>query len=228
MRRRLVSLSFALAVVLAFTGFASSQGMEFTGGLTYNTYRVDFDGLEADLGITNGFGFFLGGQYWVTDTIAVGGQIERLLISGDASETYDAGGLPITAKAKADGGSTGFLGTVTMDLGKSSAFRIQPFAAAGIYTLEVTVDETLTAPGYLPEETRAVLKFDSRFGGKVGVNTRIQLTPTVVLNAFGAYRFISDFTEGTVRVGGVSMPMDDVVGWDLSGVSVGAGVVIGF
>ena len=60
------------------------------------------------------------------------------------------------------------------------------------------------------------------------MNTRIQLTPTVVLNAFGAYRFISDFTEGTARVGGVSMPMDDVVGWDLSGVSVGAGVVIGF
>lgn len=224
MRRRLVSLSFALAVVLAFTSFAS--GMEFTGGLTYNTYRIDFDGFEADLGITNGYGFFFGGQYWVTDTIAVGGQIERLLFSGDASETFDVGGLPVTVKDKADGGSTGFLGTVTMDLGKSSAFRIQPFAAAGIYTLEVT--ETLTAPGYLPEETRAVLKFDSRFGGKVGVNTRIQLTPTVVLNAFGAYRFISDFTEGTVRVGGVSMPMDDVVGWDLSGVSVGAGVVIGF
>jgi len=219
-----VSLSFALAVVLAFTGFAS--GMEFTGGLTYNTYRIDLDGIEADLGITNGYGFFFGGQYWVTDTIAVGGQIERLLFSGDVSETFDVDGLPVTVKYKADGGSTGFLGTVTMDLGKSSAFRIQPFAAAGIYTLEVT--ETLTAPGYLPEETRAVLKFDSRFGGKVGVNTRIQLTPTVVLNAFGAYRFISDFTEGTFRVGGDSRPMDDVVGWDLSGVSVGAGVVIGF
>src|SRR5690606_15055496 len=177
-------------------------------------------------GITNGYGFFFGGQYWVTDTIAVGGQIERLLFSGDVSETFDVDGLPVTVKYKADGGSTGFLGTVTMDLGKSSAFRIQPFAAAGIYTLEVT--ETLTAPGYLPEETRAVLKFDSRFGGKVGVNTRIQLTPTVVLNAFGAYRFISDFTEGTFRVGGDSRPMDDVVGWDLSGVSVGAGVVIGF
>jgi len=71
-----------LAVVLVFTMGTSAQefsveNMKFVGGLTYNTYDgtvtendetlPDFDQPE----VKEGYGFFLGGQYWFDPQMAV-------------------------------------------------------------------------------------------------------------------------------------------------------------
>lgn len=80
----------ALAVVLGVLLLAAPAyaQIEAVGGVTYNTYSMD---KEADKAFKSGLGLFGGVQYWISDAIAVGAQVESLS-SGEAKPDPNTSG----------------------------------------------------------------------------------------------------------------------------------------
>lgn len=201
----------ALALVVA-AGPAMAQ-LEVFGGATYNTYAIDWEALEGlpivgpvveELSFDQGLGLHGGLQWWLSERVAVGGQIDWIEGTGSA----DSATLRATA--------LGYLARVTTDLSASETFQVQPFGAIGLYTATARLDR----PGF----PRLRAEADPQVGGLLGLTIALPLTSQLKLHGTLGYRRVT-FTSGTVNGPG-NPTWDDPDLWDMSGLTAGLGVTL--
>lgn len=231
MVRKLVSVTAVLLGIILMTGTVSAQ-FEVVGGVTYNTYSIKWAGLPANLSgveFNSGLGAYAGAQYWISDSLAIGAQFDYL--TGSGKETFremDWDGDLIndteTYEIKATG--TGYLATVTMNLLSNERITVRPFAAAGMYGVSTDIKASInySDPLTADESVTIKLKPDKRFGGKAGVSFGFEVAPGLTLGAVAAYRYVGEFTSGTMEGPGVSAEFEDMEGLSFSGFMVGASI----
>lgn len=235
MVRMLAGVTSVLVGVLLLAGTVSAQ-IELVGGATYNTYSLEWDGLPPELSnvqFNSGLGAYGGAQYWISDAAALGAQFEYFTGSGKDSVReldYDGDLILDTASYEVSATGMGYLATVTMNLPMGATTAIRPFAAAGMYGVSVDSKISISSSDpFTPDlSVAAKLKGDKRFGGKAGINFGMELAPGLTLSAVAAYRYVSEFTSGTLEFLGVETEWEDLEGLNVSGFSVGAALSYAF
>lgn len=169
-----------LAVLLAILVLASpaSAQLDAVAGVTYNTYTVEEDLGRAVQPFKSGLGFYGGVQYWISDAVAVGAQIEHLS-TGEAQIT--GGDAKFTSRMT----SLGFLATATYHLDVSDAFYVRPFLGAGVYKAQWK----FTAKG---QDETATFETKPSFAAKLGAQVGTDITSNLSVTGVVGYRFVSD------------------------------------
>lgn len=235
MARTLGIATVVLIAVLVLAGTVSAN-VEFVGGATYNTYSIDWSGLPPELSnieFNSGLGAYVGAQYWINSALAVGAQLDYFSGTGQErfqESDYDGDGFLDTESLKLNAVGTGYLATLTTKLNPSDRVEIRPFAAIGMYQLTINEKASIdfSDPSWLDGSVTIKLKGDNKIGGKVGVDFSIELAPDLSLGATAAYRFIDEFSSGTIEMMGIETKVDDLEGLNASGFSAGAALSLAF
>lgn len=213
---------------LVLAGAASAE-VELVGGVTYNTYSIDWGEPSSDpseIEFNSGFGAYVGAQYWATPTLAIGAQTDYFTGSDKISEQttdYDGDGILDVESYQTRLIGTGYLATLTLKLQPRVGVEARPFAAIGPYrvTLNNTFSIKPSDPHYAEAGATLKVKGDPQFGGKVGLNLIMELTPGINLGATVAYRFVNEFTRGTIEFMDLTTEAN-LKGINASGFSAGA------
>lgn len=224
---RRVGWLIVLPVGILFLAGSASAGLEVFGGVTYNTYSLDWSELLPDLPhlhFESGTGTYAGARYWVTDRLAIGGWIDSF-----SGSSRDGGDDPSQA-ATIEGAGTGYLGSVMLDLPAGRGLALKPFVAAGVYDLSARARVRISPdnPNLDPVTLTGRLEAEEQAGGQAGLEVGMQLLPDLRLNGSIAYRHIPEFSRGTFELAGVGVERDDLKGLDASGLSAGLGLTYSF
>ena len=146
--------------------------VDIVGGITYNTYAVDWSGVDE---FKSGPGFFGGVQYWINDHVGVGGQVEYLSTT-EAHDTSSSARLT----------SLSFLATAVYHASFSDTIFVRPFVGMGVYTSALHVESGATTVSF--EAAPA-------FGAKLGVQVGTDISSKVSLTGLVGYRVVAPFRE---------------------------------
>src|SRR5690606_28361392 len=124
----LMSRGTTLAVLLGMLLLWASAyaQVDIVGGITYNTYAVDWSGVDE---FKSGPGFFGGVQYWINDHVGVGGQVEYLSTT-EAHDTSSSAGRT----------SRSILDTAAYYATFGDPVLVRPFASTGVYTSALQIE----------------------------------------------------------------------------------------
>lgn len=200
-------LGFGLLVAFLAVGLASAQ-TEVYGGLSYNTYSIDWSfwralGLPGNLAFHSGPGRFVGVQVGLDERLVVGGQID--LMSGSRQ---DQGTL--------EGHGIGYLARAALRLPGPDGFVLQPFAAAGLYTFRA---ELVNSSGTYR------LEGSPRLGGQMGLAVTWPIGSDLGLDTSLAFRRVAEFTRGRVVTPAGDTSYHITRGPNLSGFTARLGLV---
>ncbi len=196
----LVAALLAMAAPAAHGASAKTVMFNVNGGVSLPT---------GDFGDANLFdaktGFQVGGSvdYMVTEMIAIGvdGSYNRNK-SGREGDVLDLGGGD-TGKVDKDKFTTIQFGAHAKWMFPVQGGPIGPYALIGLgaYNGKEEFTETTTTIGGTPTTSSGEFKYDTRFGGKLGLGAVYKATEQVGIGIEGDYNFIS---EDKAKTGGTS------------------------
>lgn len=214
-------------------GSASPVGaeLELLGGATYNTYSLDWgliDPEDSQLPFNSGWGFYGGAQYWVSPSLAIGGQFETF--TGSGRERWILADGTIAVRVGIKGNGTGYLATLAAPIATEGPIDATVFAAVGVYDIAADVTLRADSSGGTPGAVAATgrLSGPSQVGGKFGVTVGKRLRPGLAVAGQLAYRLVPAFQDLRLEVLGLEQDWVADRGIDVSGVSAGVGFVYSF
>lgn len=204
-----------------------SAHLELLGGATYNTYSLDWgpvDSKEGELPFNAGWGIYAGGQYWVTPSLATGGQVESMMGSGRDRWILADGMTEVTVAIGGQG--TGYLATLATPLAASGRLDVTPFVAVGVYHVTADMKVSIAGAGAGPDAVtaKARLSSASRVGGKFGVTAGTQVGPGLLLSGQLAYRLVPAFQDLHLEAFGFEQDLGAGRGINISGFSAGLAI----
>ena len=200
-------LGLGLLLVVLVAGPTAAQ-TEVYGGLSYNTYSIDWSfwralRLPGNLAFHSGPGNFIGVQVRLDERLVVGGQVD--FFSGSRQ-----------GQGALEGRGAGYLARAALRLPGPEGFVVQPFAAVGLYNFSLELASS--AGTYRLEAT-------PRPGGQMGLAVTWPVGFGMTLDTTLAYRRVGEFTRGRMVTPDGETSYSVTRGPNLSGFTARIGLV---
>ena len=232
-------VSLRILVAAAFlvgSALPVAAQVDAIGNLGYNTYSFDWGDVEP---FNSGFGGMALVRYWVTDSLAVGAGVDYLKGSGSDStavaDWVDTDGDGIadtwvtgTGTLEADFSSLGILALVATRLSIGGNVSLEPFGAVGSYGASMKVTVAGESGGIRLELPPVDFEADRQIGFLVGARVGVPVNSNIHLGGTVGYRSVGEFSSGKLESEGITEDVDDMSGFDASGLFAGLALSVTF